>query len=64
MNDQFFAEIQFVSPNAVRRAYYPPRLSLLGDVCKLTETGSMAGMESPLNWCWVGINMDYNSCKP
>ena len=44
--------------------YQPPRLSYLGEVCQLTETGSMAGMESPLNLCILQINMTYNSCKP
>lgn len=40
-----------------RLAYESPRLRVLGDVCSLTETGSMMTNESPLNWCWINVNM-------
>lgn len=45
MIDLIYTESQFVSTLSERRAYHSPRLSLLGDVCNLTETGSMNGME-------------------
>ena len=44
------------------RAWSQPRLSVLGDVCSLTETGSMTNNESPLNWCWFEINMTGTGC--
>ena len=48
--------------SVARRAYESPRLSALGDVCSLTETGSMMTNESPWNWCWIDINMVGNAC--
>ena len=45
MIDQTFFDPQRVSHHAERRAYQSPLLSLLGDVCSLTETGSMNSME-------------------
>ncbi len=44
-----------------RLPYESPRLSVLGDVCSLTETGSMMEWESPLNLCWLN-NMTGNTC--
>ncbi len=46
------------------RAWSQPRLSVLGEVCSLTETGSMMSNESPINWCLLQINMTGNTCKP
>ena len=46
------------------RAWSQPRLSVLGEVCSLTETGSMMSNESPWNLCWLEINMTGNTCKP
>lgn len=40
-----------------RLAYESPRLSVLGDVCSLTETGSMMTNESPWNLCLINVNM-------
>ncbi len=37
-------------------------MSVLGEVSSLTETGSMISNESPLNWCWIDINMTGNTC--
>lgn len=56
-----------VSPQAVQRnqrsAYQPPRLSLLGDVCSLTETGSMVAMEDfAQNGMCVFPNTTGNMC--
>lgn len=50
------------SPGVQRPVWKSPRLSVLGDVCSLTETGSMAQSESPLNACLQSINMDGNTC--
>ena len=47
---------------AISRAWSQPRLSVLGEVSSLTETGSMISNESPLNWCWIDINMTGNTC--
>lgn len=47
-----------------RLPYESPRLSVFGDVCSLTETGSNRGWESPLNLCLLDINQVNNSCKP
>ena len=53
---------------AVRRAWQPPRLSALGDVCGLTESGSKNGNEQYSNWgMWtcpydINPNMQYNMC--
>ena len=44
------------------RAWSQPRLSVLGEVCSLTETGSMMSNESPINWCLLQINMTGNTC--
>ena len=44
------------------RAWSQPRLSVLGEVSSLTETGSMISNESPYNLCWIGINMTGNTC--
>ena len=43
------------------RAWSQPRMSVLGEVSSLTETGSMISNESPLNWCWID-NMTGNTC--
>ena len=48
----------------ISRAWSQPRLSVLGEVCSLTETGSMMSNESPINWCLLQINMTGNTCKP
>lgn len=45
-----------------RPNYQPPRLSLLGDICSLTETGSMVAMEDGVqnNFCapaWWPANL-------
>lgn len=45
-----------------RAAWQSPRLAALGDVCSLTETGSMATNESPLNLCQQSINNVGNTC--
>jgi hypothetical protein len=47
----------------VRQQYTPPRLSLLGDVGSLTESGSMVSMEDFLqnNMCFLP-NMAGNMC--
>lgn len=50
-----------------QRAYQSPRLSMLGDVGSLTETGSMLGMEDGVqnNMCngnVAPINMTFNMC--
>lgn len=46
-----------------RRAYQPPRLSALGDVCSLTETGSMAAMEdNNENGMCMNANTTGNMC--
>lgn len=55
---------QRASRAPTRRSYQSPRLSVLGDVCSLTETGSMMSNESPLNWCLIDINMAGNTCRP
>ena len=47
---------------AISRAWSQPRLSALGEVCSLTETGSMATNESPLNLCQQSINNVGNTC--
>ena len=47
---------------AISRAWNAPRLSTLGEVCNLTETGSKNSNESPLNWCTWMINMTGNTC--
>ena len=44
------------------RIWQRPRLSVLGEVTSLTETGSMASNESPLNWCLINVNMTGNTC--
>ena len=44
------------------RAWSQPRLSVLGEVSSLTETGSMISNESPLNWCRWMINTTGNTC--
>ena len=68
MNDQTCTDSpQLVSP-AKRRAYQSPRLSLLGDVCSLTEAGSVQGSELGMIFgmfsCgWnENVNMNYNMC--
>ena len=52
------------TPNS-RRTYAPPRLTLLGDVRALTETGSTTGAEdtdgNPNN-CTGQVNTIFNSC--
>lgn len=50
-----------------RPAYQSPRLSMLGDIGSLTETGSMIGMEDGLenmscNGAVAPINMTFNMC--
>lgn len=49
----------------LRRSYAPPRLTLLGDVRALTETGSTTGSEdtdgNPSN-CTGQVNTTFNSC--
>lgn len=47
---------------AISRAWSQPRMSVLGEVSSLTETGSMISNESPRNWCWININMTGNTC--
>ena len=47
---------------AISRAWSQPRMSVLGEVSSLTETGSMISNESPLNWCLWDINMTGNTC--
>ena len=49
---------------ALSRARYwqSPKLTMLGDVGSLTETGSMAANESPYNLCQQSINMVGNTC--
>lgn len=51
-----------ISGAGTRLPYETPRLSVLGDVCSLTETGSMMSNESPWNWCILDINMVGNAC--
>ena len=46
----------------LRSAWHSPRLTVLGDVGSLTETGSMTGMESPQNSCIASVNTTENSC--
>ena len=54
--------------DVVRRAYHSPRLSVLGDVAGLTESGSMTGNEQGmyfgmLSCSWdINPNMQYNMC--
>ena len=45
MNDQIFSELHSVSQRVGRLTYQSPRLSSLGDVCSMTEAGSMNGTE-------------------
>lgn len=50
-----------------RRAYQAPRLSVLGDVGSLTETGSQNGQEdgyqnNMCNGCVAPINTMFNMC--
>ena len=68
MIEHIFAKNERVAVVAERSAYQSPRLSLLGNVCSLTETGSMEGME---DWVENGtcmlfgigvVNMTYNMC--
>ena len=66
MNDAADTSLQTTTVNA-RRAYQPPRLSILGDVDSLTETGSQVGMEdgsqngscSPII---APVNTTFNMC--
>lgn len=39
-----------------------PRLTVLGDIGSLTETGSMMSMESPQDLCIDSINATGNTC--
>lgn len=50
------------SPSTTAQAWQSPRLSVLGGVSSLTETGSMASMESPLDLCIESINTTGNTC--
>lgn len=45
-----------------RAAWQAPQLTVLGDVTTLTETGSAASNESPLNWCLDSVNMVGSAC--
>ena len=47
---------------AISRAWSQPRMSVLGEVSSLTETGSMISNESPYNLCLIYINMTGNTC--
>ena len=47
---------------AISRAWSQPRMSVLGEVCSLTETGSKNSWESPLNLCEWMVNMIGNTC--
>lgn len=63
MNDQTCLDPQRVSQRAERRIYQSPSLNLLGDVCSLTETGSMNGMEDFLeNGMCFFPSMTNNMC--
>ena len=68
MNNQTCIDPPQLKSQAERRAYQSPRLSVLGDVCQLTETGSRDGMEDWVqnNVCMLGgigvTNMTYNMC--
>lgn len=61
------AEIMSLTAPNNRRAYQPPRLSLLGEVSSLTETGSRDGMEdgSENTMCSniiAPVNTTFNMC--
>ena len=68
MNNQTCIDPPQLKSQAERRAYQSPRLSVLGDVCQLTETGSRDGMEDWVQnnvcmlWGLGEVNMTYNMC--
>ena len=68
MNNQTCIDPPQLKSQAERRAYQSPTLSLLGDVCSLTEAGSISGNEQGnifgMATCahpWNG-NKHYNKC--
>lgn len=68
MSDQISVSPLRVIESERRSCYQSPRLSLLGDVCSLTETGSMNGMEDLVQngVCMLfgigEVNMTFNMC--
>ena len=68
MNNQTFDEFGSTAPSLERRVYDSPRLSLLGEVGSMTESGSVMGNEQgmilgQISCSWSqNANMQYNMC--